>query len=98
MSIFRRLPLAILYEIRRVGSRARFLTRRGLGRIRSVRVIAYRGFGNDSIFEMQGRVIEDRAILPAHREHTRRQNFVSVLRRFTAATIPDAVVRSGDGR
>jgi phosphatidate phosphatase APP1 len=94
MSIIRRMPLAVLYEIRRIGSRLRFLTRKGLGRIRSVRVVAYRGFGNERVFEMQGRVIEDRAILPAHREHTKRQNFVAVLRRFTAATIPDAVVRA----
>jgi phosphatidate phosphatase APP1 len=93
MPLWRRAPLRILYEIRRVGSSARFRIRRGLGLMRAVGVTSYVGYGTDDRYLVLGRVVEDLGLLPAHREHSKRQNFAAMLRRFTAASIPHACVR-----
>lgn len=73
--------------------KARRLVKKALGIRRVPTIVAYRGYGNETMICIQGHVLEDKRLKPADEKQNAFVNTTSLLKRFLASPFPHAQVR-----
>jgi phosphatidate phosphatase APP1 len=64
-----------------------------LGKMNPVQIVPYRGFGQDQVIYLKGRVLEDKGIQPSADNDTVWNNLLSMYKRFESDEIPDVRIR-----
>ena len=94
MSKVKKNVLSILYSITHRLSMSKLWLGKRLGLIRAIKIMPYKGFGNDKELFFLGRVLRDREISISKLGDSRWQNFIKMYKRFMTWEIPDAIIEA----
>lgn len=86
--------LKSLYRIDQKFEKVRWAYIRKHNRIGPLKLIAFRGFGDHEHAYINGRLVEDRNILPARQQDTLWQNVKAMYKRFDSNEVPGALVQA----
>jgi phosphatidate phosphatase APP1 len=89
--------LSVLYVLKYKLSRAKFRLGKKLGMIRSVMIMPYQGFGNETEIFFLGRVLRDRGIGISQMDDSNWKNFKKMYKRFMTWEIPFVQVKATFG-
>ena len=83
-----------LHQLELKFDKARWSYIRKYNRIGPLKIMAYRGFGDKNEAYINGRLLEDRNIMPARQQDTIWQNVKAMYKRFESNEVPGALIQA----